>query len=156
MGKNLPEELPRTFTVPETALFSKWYLHDYPVTIWIREEGLLVVGFRPGAVFKYNISASTDYIRLVLAGAVAAFSINLLLMLYLFIRNTRRIERAMRPILAGIQALSQGKSCKLEEGGELAEINAGINKAGAYLIKKIIPVRSGYGGFPMTSARLCP
>ncbi|WP_320920554.1 sensor histidine kinase [Eisenbergiella porci] len=134
--KNLPEELPRTFTVPETALFSKWYLHDYPVTIWIREEGLLVVGFRPGAVFKYNISASTDYIRLVLAGAVAAFSINLLLMLYLFIRNTRRIERAMRPILAGIQALSQGKSCKLEEGGELAEINAGINKAGAYLIKK--------------------
>lgn len=134
--QNLPKELPRSYSVPETAVFSRWYLQDYPVTVRTLEDRLLVVGLQPGSVFKYNISVTTNYIRFVLAGISAAFFINLFLMLYLSIRNTRRIERSMRPILDGIRALSQGNPCKLEERGELAEINAGLNKAGDYLMKK--------------------
>ena len=134
--KDLPEELPRSYSVPDAAVFSKWYLQDYPVTVRTREDGLLVVGFRPGSVFKYNMSVTTDYLRFIMAGTAAAFFINLFLMLYLSIRNTRRVEQSMRPILDGIQALSLGKACKLEERGDLAEINAGLNKAGDYLMAK--------------------
>nr|WP_243184358.1 MULTISPECIES: HAMP domain-containing sensor histidine kinase [Blautia] len=42
----------------------------------------------------------------------------------------------MAPILRGIRHLSVGKPVHLEETGELAEINAGLNKAGDYLLKK--------------------
>ena len=40
----------------------------------------------------------------------------------------------MEPILNGIRHLSSGHPVHLEENGELAEINAGLNKAGDYLL----------------------
>lgn len=42
----------------------------------------------------------------------------------------------MEPILNGIRHLSSGHPVHLEENGELAEINAGLNKAGDYLLKR--------------------
>lgn len=42
----------------------------------------------------------------------------------------------MTPILQGIQNLSHGKASHLEEQGELAEINAGLNRAADYMKKK--------------------
>ena len=61
---------------------------------------------------------------------------NLLLMVFLMLRNTRRVEKAMSPILRGIQDLSRGSYQPLDERGELAEINAGLNRAGDYLMQK--------------------
>ena len=104
--ENLPEELPRHYSSMDIAMFSRWYLDDYPTNIAKRQDGLLV------------------------------FCINIFLMIYLFIRNARRVEKAMAPILRGIRHLSVGKPVHLEETGELAEINAGLNKAGDYLLKK--------------------
>lgn len=136
MGKDLPEELPRKYTATDIAMFSRWYLNDYPVNIWKRSDGLLVIGFIPGSVFNHYISTNTAYIWPLCIGIVIAFIINILLMIYLFIRNAHRIEKSMEPILNGIQSLSRGKGFHLEEKGELAEINAGLNRAGEYLIKK--------------------
>ena len=42
----------------------------------------------------------------------------------------------MSPILRGIQDLSRGSYQPLDEHGELAEINAGLNRAGDYLMRK--------------------
>ena len=42
----------------------------------------------------------------------------------------------MTPILQGIQNLSHGKAPHLDEQGELAEINAGLNRAADYMQKK--------------------
>lgn len=134
--EDLPEELPRKYTATDIAMFSRWYLNDYPVNIWKRSDGLLVIGFIPGSVFNHYISTNTAYIWPLCIGIVIAFIINILLMIYLFIRNAHRIEKSMEPILNGIQSLSRGKELHLEEKGELAEINAGLNRAGEYLIKK--------------------
>ena len=57
-------------------------------------------------------------------------------MLYLFLRNAHQIAKAMEPVLNGIRHLSNGNPIHLEETGELAEINASLNKAGDYLLKK--------------------
>lgn len=134
--KDLPEELPRKYTATDIAMFSRWYLNDYPVNIWKRSDGLLVIGFIPGSVFNHYVSTNIAYIWPLCIGIVIAFIINILLMIYLFIRNAHRIEKSMEPILNGIQSLSRGKGFHLEEKGELAEINAGLNRAGEYLIKK--------------------
>ena len=71
-----------------------------------------------------------------LIGIMAAFLINLFLLVFLILRNTRRVERAMIPILEGIQNLSHGRPQHLKEQGELAEINAGLNRAADYMKKK--------------------
>lgn len=86
-----------------------------------------------------------------LVGAIVVFVFNLLLMIFLMLRNTRRVEKAMSPILQGIQALSRGSYRSLDECGELAEINAGLNQAGAYLMQRTTPGRSGFAECPTTS-----
>ena len=135
--QGLPEELPRSYTSAEVASFSRWYLQDYPVKVWSREDGaLMVVGFAPGTLVKYYFSMELSSLMMFLMGAIAVFVFNLLLMVFLMLRNTRRVEKAMSPILRGIQDLSRGNYQPLDEGGELAEINAGLNRAGDYLMRK--------------------
>lgn len=133
---NLPNELPLEYSASDIAMFSRWYLNDYPVNIWKRPDGLLVVGFQPGTVFQHYSSVQTKYFWPTLLGGLAALVINITVIIFLFLRNTRKIETAMRPILTGIQKLSQGETFHLEEKGELAEINTGLNHASDYLIKK--------------------
>lgn len=134
---DLPEELPQSYTSAQVASFSRWYLQDYPVKVWSREDGaLMVVGFAPGTLVKYDFSMETPSLIMFLAGAIAVFVFNLLLMVFLMLRNTRRVEKAMSPILQGIRDLSRGSYQPLGERGELAEINAGLNRAGDYLMQK--------------------
>lgn len=135
--QSLPEKLPRSYTSTEVASFSRWYLEDYPVKIWTRADGkLMVVGYQPGTLVKYYFSLEWPYMGVLLGGIAAVFIINLLLIIFLILRNTRKVEKAMTPILQGIQNLSHGKALHLEEQGELAEINAGLNRAAGYMKKK--------------------
>lgn len=135
--QGLPEKLPRSYTSTEVASFSRWYLEDYPVKIWTRADGkLMVVGYQPGTLVKYYFSLELPYMGGLLGGIAAVFIINLLLIIFLILRNTRKVEKAMTPILQGIQNLSHGKALHLEEQGELAEINAGLNRAAGYMKKK--------------------
>lgn len=135
--QDLPENLPRSYTSAEVASFSRWYLQDYPVKIWIRADGyLLVVGFPPGTLIKYYFSLNWPYAKVMLGGTAAVFLINLVLIVFLILRNTRKIEKAMTPILQGIQNLSHGSPGRLDEQGELAEINAELNRAANYMKKK--------------------
>ena len=135
--QSLPEKLPRSYTSTEVASFSRWYLEDYPVKIWTRADGkLMVVGYQPGTLVKYYFSLEWLYMGVLLGGIAAVFIINLLLIIFLILRNTRKVEKAMTPILQGIQNLSHGKALHLEEQGELAEINAGLNRAAGYMKKK--------------------
>lgn len=135
--QNLPENLPRSYTSAEVASFSRWYLEDYPVKVWTRADGnLMVVGFPPRTLVKFYYALEWPYMGVLLGRIAAAFIINLLLIIFLILRNTRKVEKAMTPILQGIQNLSHGKALHLEEQGELAEINAGLNRAAGYMKKK--------------------
>ena len=135
--QNLPENLPRSYTSAEVASFSRWYLEDYPVKVWTRADGnLMVVGFPPRTLVKFYYALEWPYMGVMLGGIAAVFIINLLLIIFLILRNTRKVEKAMTPILQGIQNLSHGKALHLEEQGELAEINAGLNRAAGYMKKK--------------------
>lgn len=54
--ENLPEELPRHYSSMDIAMFSRWYLDDYPTNIAKRQDGLLVIGMSPGGVANYYFS----------------------------------------------------------------------------------------------------
>lgn len=135
--QDLPENLPRSYTSAEVASFSRWYLADYPVKIWTRaDDHLMVVGYQPKTLIKYYFSLEWPYMEVMLGGIAAVFIINLLLIVFLILRNTRKVEKAMMPILQGIQNLSHDSPQHLDEHGELAEINAGLNRAADYMKKK--------------------
>ena len=96
----------------------------------------MVVGYPPGTFVKYYFSLEWPYMGIMFGGIAVVFIINLLLIIFLILRNTRKVERAMTPILQGIQNLSHGRPSHLDEQGELAEINAGLNRAADYMRKK--------------------
>ena len=92
--QDLPENLPRSYTSAEVASFSRWYLEDYPVKIWTRADGcLMVVGFQPGTLVKYYFSLEWPYMGVMFAGIGAVFIGDLVFVVFLVLRNTRSILR---------------------------------------------------------------
>ena len=132
----LPEELPRRYTTTDVAKFSRWYLGDYPVYVREHPQGLLVVGGEKGSRAKYYFSVNESYVRKLLVGMVAVFLTNIMVVILLVWKNTRHIEKAVTPILRGIETVSSGQPVSLPEKGELAEINRQLNKAGAFIARK--------------------
>ena len=132
----LPEELPRRYTAADVATFSRWYLGDYPVYVQEHPQGLLVVGGEKGSQVKYYFSVSESYARKLLVGLAAVFLTNIIVVVLLIWKNTRHVEKAVTPILRGIETVSSGQPVSLPEKGELAEINRQLNKAGAFIAKK--------------------
>ncbi|MCI9507720.1 MAG: HAMP domain-containing histidine kinase, partial [Oscillospiraceae bacterium] len=109
---------------------------DYPVYVQEHPQGLLVVGGEKGSQAKYYFSVSESYARKLLVGLAAVFLTNIIVVVLLIWKNTRRIEKAVTPILRGIETVSSGQPVSLPEKGELAEINRQLNKAGAFIAKK--------------------
>ena len=62
--------------------------------------------------------------------------LNIIIVLILFIHNNRKIEKSIKPILTGIEEISSGKKTQLVERGELAEINAKLNKVAKTLQRR--------------------
>ena len=134
--RGLPKELPRRYTTTDVAKFSRWYLGDYPVYVREHPQGLLVVGGEKGSRAKYYFSVNESYVRKLFVGLAAVFSINIIVVVLLIWKNIRHIEKAVTPILRGIETVSSGQPVSLPEKGELAEINRQLNKAGAFIAKK--------------------
>ena len=69
--QGLPQELPRSYTSAQVASFSRWYLQDYPVKVWSREDGaLMVVGFAPDTLVKYYFSMEKPSLLMFLMGSL--------------------------------------------------------------------------------------
>ncbi|MDD4850102.1 MAG: HAMP domain-containing sensor histidine kinase [Gemmiger sp.] len=134
--ERMPANLPRHYTATEIARFSRWYLQDYPVYVWEHPAGLFVVGYPPNRMLKYTISVDANDFATYGFGALAAFIVNVLLMLFLFWHSTHKVEKAVKPILTGINTMANGEPVALEERGELATLSAELNRAGAQLQKK--------------------
>ena len=133
----MPGDLPRSYTAAQIAQFSRWYLEDWPVTVWGLEDGSLAVVGRPkGSMAKYYLSVELDYWDFLTLLACVLFYGNILLVVVLFIHSARRVEKAMGPILNAIRSLADGRPVPLPEEGELAEINASLNRAAAYMTRK--------------------
>ena len=134
---SLPDGLARSYTAGQVAVFSRWYLDEWPVTVWAQDDGSLVVVGQPrGSMTKYYVSMDRAYFDFLSLLAAAVFYANLLLVVVLFLHSARRVEKAMGPVLNAIRDLTAGKPVRLKEDGELAEINASLNRAAAYIAQK--------------------
>ena len=123
-----PSELPLHYTPGDIAEMTRWYLEEYPVFVSNQPYGLLVVGYPQDSFWKLSAYKPSDSIKIDIIGLGTLFLLNIFIVLILFIHNNRKIEKSIKQILTGIEEISSGKKTQLVERGELAEINAKLNK----------------------------
>lgn len=87
---NLPEDIKTQYTLQEVAAFSRWYLKDYPVYIWGREDGLFVIGFPKKTVWKYSLQFGLDMIETLLSILPYLLLGNVILLIFLPIGMTKK------------------------------------------------------------------
>lgn len=134
---DLPEEVPDHFTIQEVAVFSKGYLADYPVFVWSTGNGLLVLGYPKDSFTKitsnYLPIRMVQLVPIFIAGMLA---VDLLLLFLAYCFSKRKIIRNTEPIVASIEALSDGKPVSLHIDGELSEVADSVNKASQILSRQ--------------------
>ena len=87
---NLPEDIKTQYTLQDVAAFSRWYLKDYPVYIWGREDGLFVIGFPKKTVWKYLLQFGLDTIETLLSILPYLLLGNVILLIFLPIGMTKK------------------------------------------------------------------
>ena len=134
--ERMPEELSRHYTASEVAIFTRWYLKDYPVFVHAMPKGLLVIGYPKGSIDKLNYIIPSSTGSPVVTWGIWIVLLNACFVMAVFWRNTRKVEKAILPALDGMISMSQGKATELPETGELAEMNTALNRTSASIVKK--------------------
>ena len=124
----LPSELPQHYTLGDVAEMTRWYLQEYPVFVSNQSDELLVIGYPKDSFWKISAYKTFASIKIDILGLVSLFLLNIVIVLILFVHNSRKVEKSIKPILTGIEKISAGKNTQLVEHGELAEINTKLNK----------------------------
>ena len=57
-SRNLPEEIPLSYSLTDIASMTRWYLKDYPVKVWEHSDGLFVVAEEKSSIAKYDLEFS--------------------------------------------------------------------------------------------------
>ncbi len=102
----MPEELPREYSRKDIAVFTRWYLKEYPVYTLILEDGIFVVGKQKGTVWKYTMIEFQDTMDVYVRCMPAILLGNVLLLgglpFLLARRQTYREERERSTWIAGV------------------------------------------------------
>lgn len=129
-----PAEMPEKFSAGEIGAFSKWYLKDYPVSVWrYGEGGLLVFGYPKGSVVRHNASWKRSELDAIV-GYIAVFCLfNIVVVFVLAMLFGYRFYHSLKPIGKGIEELAEGKSVYLKEKGVTQYLREKINQTSALL-----------------------
>lgn len=135
----LPPSLCHDYTTAEIARFSRWYLEDYPVLVRVLDGGgLLVVAGEKDRLVRLGISNLMSWggVRTMVYGTMGIVAVNLLLVVALFWRSTRRMEQSAAPLLEGISQMAAGQPADLPGTGDLAPVQRALNRVSAQLARR--------------------
>ena len=129
-----PPEVPAHFSVAEVAAFSKWYLKDYPVSVWrYGQQELMVFGYPKGSVVRYNMNWKRQEVDRLLDYVGVFLLCNAGLVVLLALLFGYRFYRSLKPVGKGVDALAEGRSVRLRESGTTQYLRKKINQASALL-----------------------
>ncbi len=128
----LPEALNHDYTLADVASMTRWFAEDYPVRIFVQDDGsLFVYGLAKDTYARYDLLLPVNQMQVYLVFIPIVFFINLLLFLFLQWYNTKSVDRAVSPVLSAINNLSEGRPVNLNEQGTLSDVEAELNRASA-------------------------
>ena len=103
---NLPSELPTSYELKDIVSFTRWYLNDYPVYTWIRDDGILVLGLPKGSTWKYPVELSVSAVSSMFYTLPYILVTNVVILILLPILITRHWlkarERSRTEWIAGV------------------------------------------------------
>ena len=134
--QDLPQKLNHRYTASEVAVFSHWYLADYPVQCWTADYGLFVVAEPVGTCWKYNIDMKQKMI-IMLAKSIQPTMVELLLVVLgccLFF--SWRGSKSLQTVTAGLDTLAQGGTVSLPAAGFAGELAQKLNETSEQLRRR--------------------
>lgn len=135
-SERLPAEVPRSYDVTDVAKFSRYYLKEYPVYVWEREDGLLVVGYPKNTYGKYQFDFLAEWLKSLPIRIILLLVCNVALALLVSILIGTRVIRSIRPLIHGIHALAKEEPVHVETKGIFNDLSQSINSTSRMLQDK--------------------
>jgi len=134
----LPDELPRTYSLTDVAQFSRHYLQHYPVYVWKHPSvsGLVVVGYPQDSLAKYRFNIPIDWMSSLPTRIIMLILGNLVLALLLSLVIGARLSKSIAPLVSSIHALADQKHAQVETKGVLSDLAVSINHTSNLLQEK--------------------
>lgn len=126
----LPPEIPDQFSLGDVAVFSRGYLHDYPVFVRRLDHGLLVLGYPKNSYIKLtsNYYSYSTLTRLPLY-VLGTLLLDLILLFTAYILSKIKVQRAAGPLISALNTFPRSQRGTLSTRGELAAVAASVNQA---------------------------
>lgn len=141
---NTPSHLPSHYSLGDVAVFSKGYIHDYPIFTQKHKTALLIVGYPKTSYFKILSNYFPIAVLKKIPLLIFLLFVSNCCILYLYFASTRKhIFATIAPITDGIQKLSNGEEVHIDVTGELSEISKSIHTA-SHLLKKQNQARANW------------
>lgn len=131
---NLPDNVPVQYSLADIAELTRGYINGYPTFTGDAPNGLLVLGFPKDRFWKHT-RASWDYnfIADLPRNTMILLAVNIVLIFFIYVAVDSGLLRSVRPIINGIQSLSDGSPVRVKEKGMLSELAEKINKTSEIL-----------------------
>jgi signal transduction histidine kinase len=133
---NLPSDVPQSYSISDVASFTRWYLKDYPVTVWKHPDGLFVLGNEKDSIWKYSVTEPMAVMDNALAWITVILILNGLVAVGLALLFGLRLFRSLKPLAKGIEGMSRNEPVVLSTHGLLGDLAAGINKTSEHLARQ--------------------
>ena len=135
-NRNLPSDVPLTYTLTDVAGLSRWYLRDYPVKVWQYRNGLFVVGDPKNSMWKIGLELPMKTMDNSRFWVPLFLILNLVTAVILALLFGLRLFLSLKKLTTGIEDLAQMKPVSLPSQGILGDLASGINHASAQLIRQ--------------------
>lgn len=137
-SKDLPKEIPTKYSRKDIALFSRYYLKDYPVFTYINNnKGLLVLGYPKDSYAKIPSNAfPLLFLRNLPRTIIYYLFLNLIIVFIIYMVSKRKLLKSINPITNAICKISNGEKIQLEEKGDLLDIKIAVNETSKQLLER--------------------
>ena len=123
----LPSELDRSYDIIDVAVFSKWFLDDYPVTVWQMGDTLLVVGEPKDSTAKYNLSFESEVFDFILSFGVIIIIVALAIVALITWVTGYRQYQSIRKIEEGLSVIADEEPVHLLAKGPMKRLQSTVN-----------------------------
>ena len=134
--QDLPEALNHRYTASDIAVFSRWYLADYPVQCWAADYGLFVAAEPVNSQWKYNITAPQARMEAMVGGLLPVAVLLLAVVLGCCLWFSWRGARHLQAVADGLDTLAQGGAVQLPTTGFAGELAEKLNETGEQLRRR--------------------
>lgn len=133
----LPPDIPKVFSRKDVALFSRYYLKDYPVFTYLCERGLLVLGYPKDSYFKFPGNYMLIHDARQLPAIVLIYvGLNIMLVFIIYMLSKQKLLRTLIPLSDAMSKLPNTPIQPIQVKGELSCLAEAINATSKKLQEK--------------------